>query len=221
MLDKVPDETAAPVDTPTPPELVGLAGTVYDAQTRKPIPAQLLYVDQGDSMRVSTSSGKYRLGLNRQGRYSVNVAAKGYLNESLSLSAADSTGKTTLRHDFYLTPLAEGASVTLNKIYFATSEYQLLPESYDELNGLVTMLRENPSLKIRIEGHTDNLGDFDKNVELSRNRANAVRDYLISKGIAPGRLEAKGYGATRPVTKGNSETERQKNRRVEFVIVEV
>ena len=216
LLNKVPDDLAT-----KSPELVGLTGTVYDAKTRKPIPAQLTYVEQDDSMRVGTSSGKYRLGLSGKGRYAVGVAAKGYLSSSLTVSPADSTGKTTLTHDFYLTPLAAGASVKLEKIYFATSEYQLLPESYGELDALVGMLRENPSMKIRIEGHTDNLGDFDKNVELSRNRADAVRNYLIKKGIDAQRLEAKGYGPTRPVGKGNSEAERSKNRRVEFVVVQI
>lgn len=216
LLDKVPDKP-----TTQAPELVGLTGTVYDAKTRQPIPAQLTYVEQDDSMRVGTSSGKYRLGLDRKQRYAVGVAAKGYLSESLTVSPADSTGKATLTHDFYLTPLAAGASIRLEKIYFATSEYQLLPESFNELDALVGMLRENPSLKIRIEGHTDNLGDFDKNVELSRNRADAVRNYLIKKGIDAQRLEAKGYGPTRPMGKGNSEAERSKNRRVEFVVIQV
>ncbi len=216
LLDRVPQDTAA-----VAPQLVGLTGTVYDAKSRKPIRAQLTYVEQDDSMRVGTSSGKYRLGLSSNGRYSVGVSAKGYLSGSLAVSPADSSGKTTLTHDFYLTPLAAGASITLEKIYFATSEYQLLPESFNELDALVGMLRENASLKIRIEGHTDNLGDFDKNVELSRNRADAVRNYLIKKGIDGQRLEAKGYGPTRPVGKGNSEAERSKNRRVEFIVVQI
>ncbi len=220
-LSQLPNEIQAPSDTPGAPEFVNLTGTIYDAKTRKPISAQLTYVEQGDSMRVGTSSGNYRLGLSPTHRYSIGIGAKGYLNTSVAVNPADSAGKRQMTRNVYLTPLAEGASVTLNNIYFATSEFRLLPESYDELNGLVEMLKGNPSLQIRIEGHTDNLGDFDKNLELSRNRATAVREYLIGKGIAPSRLEAKGYGSTRPVSRGNSEDERQKNRRVEFVIVKV
>ncbi|WP_165933377.1 OmpA family protein [Arundinibacter roseus] len=214
LLDKVPDEL--PVQEP---EFITLAGTVFDAKTNKPLSARLYYREETDTLSLNTSSGKYRLGLNKTQRYTVGVQAKGYLNGSLLVSPADSAANPSLRHDFYLTPLAEGTSVTLNKIYFATSQYQLLSESFDELNGLVELLKENPGLKIRIEGHTDSVGDFEKNVELSRNRADAVRTYLIEKGIDTSRLEAKGYGPTRPVSKGNSEEERQKNRRVEFVIL--
>ncbi|GHB69660.1 OmpA family protein [Persicitalea jodogahamensis] len=218
--------TEAPVqkkqpDKSTTPALVGLSGTIYDAKTREPIPASLTYLDGDDSVRMNLSSGEYRLGLNSKQNYSIVAGAKGYLSTSLDVSPADSSGATTLEHDFYLQPLAKGASVTLDKIYFATSKFELLPESFGELDELVTMLRENPSLKIRVEGHTDNLGDFDKNVELSRQRAEAVRDYLTKKGIVSDRIETQGYGPTRPVGKGNSESERRKNRRVEFVITEI
>lgn len=221
LLDEVPAEIPLPEDTPSAPVLVSLSGSLYDATSKEPIPGQLVYEEGGDSLRLTTTSGKYRLGLNARRQTTIGASAKGYLTTTVVVDPVDSTDKISLRHDFYLIPLAEGATVSLNKIYFATSEYQLLPESYDELNGLVNTLRENPSLRIRLEGHTDNKGDFDKNLELSRNRANAVRDYLIQKGIDGGRLEAKGYGPTRPVAKGNSEEERQKNRRVEFVIIGV
>ena len=218
---KEPEKKSVPKVTPPAPALVGLSGTIYDAKTRQPISASLSYLDQSDTVRMSLPSGNYRLGLNGKQDYSLAVGAKGYLSTSLAISPADSSGATAFVHDFYLQPLAKGASVTLDKIYFATSKYELLPESYGELDELAAMLRENPALKIRIEGHTDNLGDFDKNVELSRQRAEAVRDYLTKKGIASERLETQGYGPTRPVSKGSSEAERRKNRRVEFVITEI
>ncbi|WP_373514003.1 OmpA family protein [Persicitalea sp.] len=219
--EKQPEKVAVPDASPSAPALVGMTGTIYDAKTQQPIPANLTYLDQDDTVRVGVPSGKYRLGLNSKEDYSLTVGSKGYLSTSFDVSPADSSGATALEHDFYLQPLAKGASVTLDKIYFATSKYELLPESYGELDELATMLRENPAVRIRIEGHTDNLGDFDKNVELSRQRAEAVRDYLTKKGIATERLETQGYGPTRPVGKGNSETERRKNRRVEFVITEI
>ncbi|HEV7351230.1 OmpA family protein [Telluribacter sp.] len=215
--ETVPD--AAPQAATTAP--VALRGTVYDAKTRRAIPAQISYADGSDTLQMGTSSGNYRLSLLPGQRYALSVAAKGYLSTSAAVSPADSVGRAALTRDFYLTPLAAGTSFTLENIYFETSKFELLRESYEELDRLVTMIQDNPSLQVRVEGHTDNLGDFDKNLELSRQRASAVRDYLISKGIAADRIEAKGYGSTRPVARGTSEQERQRNRRVEFVIVKM
>lgn len=202
------------------PALLALQGTVYDAKTRQPIAATLAYAEADDTLRLSTRSGKYRLGLLADQAYQVQVSAKGYLTETFAVSPADSTGALLTRAVF-LTPLAVGESIALRRIFFETGKYELLRESFAELDGLAELMLGTPTLHIRVEGHTDAVGDFDKNLELSRQRAAAVKAYLVQKGIAEGRIEAQGYGSTRPLSKKASEEARQQNRRVELVIVKI
>lgn len=114
--------------------------------------------------------------------------------------------------------LEAGKTVVLNHIFFEQSKHELSSASFQELDKLANTLQKYPGMKIAITGHTDNVGDFNLNVQLSRQRAKAVADYLITKGIAADRLEYKGYGGLYPVAPNTTEESKQKNRRVEFAV---
>lgn len=110
-------------------------------------------------------------------------------------------------------------SYTLNKLYFVQSESTLLPESTPEIERLVKYLQENNTTKILLLGHTDNQGDFNLNLKLSRERAESVKKLLLENGIAAERIQTKGYGSTRPVASNASEQTRRFNRRVEMEVL--
>ena len=107
---------------------------------------------------------------------------------------------------------------TPKNILFEQSKSIMLGESFSELDNLATFLKRYPKLMLTIEGHTDNIGDLKLNHTLSEERAQAVMKYLIDKSIAANRIQAKGYGSSRPLISDNSTTGHLQNRRVEFII---
>jgi OOP family OmpA-OmpF porin len=111
------------------------------------------------------------------------------------------------------------SSIVLNNIFFETDKAVLLPSSDEELNKLVTYLLSHPNYSILLSGHTDNQGNEAHNQKLSEARANSVANYIIAKGIKGTRVEYKGYGSIHPITTNDTPEGRQKNRRVEFKIL--
>jgi OmpA-OmpF porin, OOP family len=105
------------------------------------------------------------------------------------------------------------------QVHFATAKFRVLPDSFPLLNQVVQVLGDFPKMRISIEGHTDNVGKEVTNMRLSQRRAEAVRDYLVSKGVSPDRLEAVGYGPTKPIASNKTAKGKAKNRRTEFRIV--
>ena len=112
------------------------------------------------------------------------------------------------------------SSIQLNNIFFETDKAILLPESFKELNKLLSFLNKNPSIKISIHGHTDNQASENYNLALSNARAKAAVDFLINKAVDPERITSKGFGESLPIATNDTKDGRQQNRRVEFVILE-
>ncbi|MEO6759164.1 MAG: OmpA family protein, partial [Saprospiraceae bacterium] len=123
--------------------------------------------------------------------------------------------------DLYMDPLQVADKIELLPIYFQQSKALILESSFTELDKLYSLLAENPGLHIRVEGHTDNIGKSADLLQLSQERALAIKTFLLAKGISSDRIETVGYGAQKPLTNNASDELRQKNRRVEIVITKV
>ena len=207
-----------------PQRTVIVRGTVYDATTKSPLAADIIYErlesgEQEGSATSNPSNGAYSIALSGNVAYAIRAAATGYyaLTETIDLTSYPSSNDVT--KDLYLAPIVKDAIIRLNNIFFDTGKWDLRPESTPEIERLAELLRKNSSIAIELAGHTDDIGNDAANLTLSQNRVNSVMKALIQLGIAADRLTAKGYGETAPTVPNTSDEQRQKNRRVEFRVV--
>lgn len=114
---------------------------------------------------------------------------------------------------------AAGTTTQLRSLQFVQSKAELLPDAQPALEQLVVFMRDHATAEIELAGHTDNQGDFDENLRLSKQRVEVVKDYLVKNGIAANRVTTRGYGPTRPIASNNSEPTRKLNRRVELTVL--
>ncbi|GAB3992089.1 hypothetical protein GCM10028807_24390 [Spirosoma daeguense] len=112
-----------------------------------------------------------------------------------------------------------GKTTQLKAIQFVQSKSELLPDAQPALEQLLAYLREHSTAEIELAGHTDNQGDFDENLRLSKERVDVVKAYLVQNGITANRITTRGYGPTRPIASNNTEATRQLNRRVEMTVL--
>lgn len=122
----------------------------------------------------------------------------------------------------YTPPLvvaAVGKTTQLRALQFVQSKTELLPDAQPALEQLLQFMQSQPTAEIELSGHTDNQGDFDQNLVLSKQRVDVIKAYLVSNGIAANRITTRGYGPTRPIASNNSEATRQLNRRVEMIVL--
>lgn len=113
--------------------------------------------------------------------------------------------------------IEDGQKIILNKVFFYQSSHELLNESFDQLDLIFNFLNENQNLTVFLEGHTDNIGNAKKNLELSSKRVQTVKNYLITKGINKKRIDGKGFGGERPLISNKSSSSNKLNRRVEII----
>lgn len=202
-----------------------LKGITYDAETKQKLKVdfKLIDLETGEvwiESESDKSTGEFLVCVPSGKEFGLNAYHGGYLfySDHFNVGVLTNTDKPFLK-DVPMIPLKSGRKIILKNILFATNSYDLRPESTIELNKLKELLIQNPSLKIEISGHTDNIGDDVKNQILSENRAKAVYNFLINNGITSERLTYIGYGETQPVASNGTPEGQQENRRTEIKII--
>jgi len=177
-------------------------------------------------VKVNGNDGKYAAIIKTDQNQDVMVTVKkeghafdSKLIEKEQLAQINKSKDVALRgNDLNVKELKVGEAYTLNDILYPTNSADLNDKSRFILKGFARFLSENPTIKVAIQGHTDDVGDDAKNLQLSDNRAKGVKAYLVKLGIDEKRLNAQGFGETKPKFENNSEANRAKNRRTDFVI---
>jgi outer membrane protein OmpA-like peptidoglycan-associated protein/Tol biopolymer transport system component len=208
----------------TGPALTLLKGTITDEITGDSLESTIVIKDLEKNEEVTTiysnnQTGKYLVSLPSGKNYGISVNSTGYLFHSENVNIPLSTGYQEIIKDVQLKKIEIGKKIVLNNIFYDFDKSTLRSESISELDRLVLLMTENPTIKIELSSHTDNVGSDEYNMTLSQARAQAVVDYVITKGIDKDRLVAKGYGESTPIATNDTEEGRQQNRRTEFKIL--
>ena len=209
------DTLHLPLERIPAPIVYTLCMNIYNLETREPIEAAVRLTSLTDTVTLyaaqSADDGFIETPLT-EGNYIARMSAQGYMPKDDTLRFVRDT------FDLYLQPIKPGIKVKIENLFFATNKTIILPQSEQSMSDLATFLLENPTVTIRITGHTDAVGSDEANQILSEGRANAVRADLIQRGVAADRIEAEGKGEKEPVADNDTEEGRQLNRRVEFTI---
>lgn len=199
---------------------------VVDAESKIPLDARVKMSGFKDNIAVGFSpagDGAYEFSIKEKSAkdYRLSVEKEGYIfqNQSVRIEGASEKAKTK-SITVELRKLKVGVSSVLRNIYFDFAKATFKDESYNELNKLETMLKQNTGMQVEISGHTDSVGPKEYNRQLSQSRANAVKNFLTSKGIDARRVKSVGYGETKPIASNDDNAEgREINRRVEFKVL--
>jgi outer membrane protein OmpA-like peptidoglycan-associated protein len=217
-----------------------LKGIIFDELSYKPLEAKLQVSDAktGDiiaSFSSNSETGDYYVSLPTGKKYNLTVSADKYLSHNEIVDIPDTISNPEINKAIILQKLQTiapkenkimldnkevevGQRIILNNVFFDFDKFTLRPESAVELDKWVKFLKDNPTLKIEISGHTDNKGTAEYNYTLSDNRAEAVRDYFVENGVNKDRMTWRGYGFDEPIASNSTDEGRQKNRRTEIKI---
>jgi peptidoglycan-associated lipoprotein len=181
-----------------PPKIFNATGEVSNKETDQKIDGALIRIigTDGTNLKMRADGGRFQIKLKPETEYVFAAFKDGYLNDKVRTSTVGLEDSKEFRFQFKLSPT--DAPIKVNNINYAFGSYEITEESKAALDSVVQLLTLNPTITIELMAHTDHIGSNEFNSDLSQKRAQSVVDYLISKGINPARLVAKGYGETWP-----------------------
>ncbi len=212
------DSTVHIVEEPAKSDFfIQIVGSITDVKTQSPV-AATIHINGGDFSNNQTLATAFSFELPTANEYTLVVEADGYISYSEKLDIRTNELKQ-LEHNIVLQPIELGTTVKLDLVLFQRGTTDFLEESYEQLDLMIQMMKDNSTMEIELGGHTDNVGNSRLNKKLSQERVDAVVKYFIDNGINSKRLSGKGYGGSKPIASNNSEATRRLNRRVEFTVV--
>lgn len=193
-------------------------GKVIDALSKKGVKAKIFYksIPTG-SINGRFNDSTFSFNIFGSSKYLVTAQADGYIEGTAIIDPKNIDANHKVFRDITLT--RKGENIRLDHLIFEQGKAIINPQSFSSLDEVVEMMKDNPKLEIQLEGHTDNQGNAKLNMELSQDRVDNVKKYLVSKGTDKNRVKTKAFGGTQPILNANTPEARTLNRRVEMRIL--
>jgi outer membrane protein OmpA-like peptidoglycan-associated protein len=193
-------------------------GKVMDARTGKGVKANIRY----SSIPTGSIFGRFNdstfsFTIFGTAKYQITAEAKGYNPRTVIVDPKDIDQANRVMCDIPMT--TSGQTMRLNSLIFAQGKSTIDPKSYAELDEVAQMMIESTKIVVQLEGHTDNQGSSKANMSLSEDRVEAVRKYLVAKGVQKDRIKTKAFGGSQPLSNEMTQEARAMNRRVEMRIL--
>jgi OOP family OmpA-OmpF porin len=201
-------------------------GKISSYKTKENIEARIVFQKEPDAaLTIVSQSGPkgYKANLFERGHYIVIVSSEGYVSEQIEFNLLHDSllALKEINYNFELIPIQLNEILPFYKILFEVASAKVSGESIPELNRLKSMMDENPTIIIRLEGHTDNAGGRKKSMQLARKRIESVKKWLTEKGISGKRIKLKAIGGGKTATEKAESDQRKANRRVEIRVIEL
>jgi outer membrane protein OmpA-like peptidoglycan-associated protein len=209
--------------------LIYAVGKITNSVTKEPVDAKIFYESLPYGSKVGFLNGsEFSFPLYENLRYSITVDAPGFAQAKYLLDPGDANEERRVVQDIALKiPGNAGDSVAHHagavrrlNVLFDANKYEILPVSFGELDALAYTMKNNPTMIIQLEGHTDPQGDARKQMKLSKNRVEAVKKYLILRDVSGSRIKTVAFGGTQPISTAKTAEAHRLNRRVEMRVLE-